>query len=87
MKDSGVYSIILGLISIGLSIFLIKDQTIQATLIILVIIILTYFSFRDYIGQIKQNTQKIETLNKKLELHNRLNKIENEIQILKEVRR
>ena len=79
MRNSGVYSIVLGLISIGLTIYLIEDQAI----IISVSIILGYFSFKGYINQINKNTQAIKEFDKKLDLHNRLNKIENEIIILK----
>ena len=84
MKDTGTYSIILGLISIALSIYFVKDQTIKVGLITSVSIIVAYFSFRDYIHQIKKNTIKIEEFNNKLDLHNRLNKIENDIKLLKE---
>mgnify|MGYP001563502576 CR=1 FL=1 len=83
MKDTGTYSIILGLVSIALSIYFVEDQTIKVGLIISVSIIVTYFSFRDYIRQIKKNTQKIEEFNNNLDLHNRLNKIENNIELLK----
>ena len=83
MKDTGTYSIILGLVSIALSIYFVEDQTIKVGLIISVSIIVTYFSFRDYIHQIKKNTQKIEEFNNNLDLHNRLNKIENNIELLK----
>ena len=87
MKESGEYSIILGLISIGLSIYFVEDLTIRIGLLIVITITLVYFSFMGYINQIKKNTQSITEFNKKLDLHNRLNKIENEINILKGVKK
>ncbi len=87
MKDTGTYSIILGLVSIILSIYFVEDQTIKVGLIILVSIVLAYFSFRDYMVQIKENSKRIGEFNKKLDLHNRLNKIESDIKILKEVKK
>ena len=87
MKESGEYSIILGLISIGLSIYFVEDLTIRIGLLIVITITLVYFSFRGYVNQIKKNTQSITEFNKKLDLHNRLNKIENEINILKGVKK
>ncbi len=83
MKDTGTYSIILGLISIGLSIYFVENQTIKVGLIILVSVIVVYFSFKDHETQIKKNAQAIEEFNKKLGLHDRLNKIENDIKYLK----
>lgn len=79
MKESEYFSVILGLISIALSIYFVDNLTIRVGLIIVVAIIIVFFSFRNYINQIKKNTLSITAFNKKLDLHNRLNKIENEI--------
>ena len=87
MKNTGTYSIILGLISIALSLYFVEDQTIKVGLIISLSIILVYFSFREHISQIKENTKRIGEFSKKLDLHNRLNKIESDIKILKEVKK
>jgi len=78
MEESGIYSIVLGLISIGSSIYFIEDLTIRIGLITLITIILILLYLRDYINQINKNTRGID---------NRLNKIENEIKILKEVKK
>ena len=83
MEQSGVYSTVLGLVSLGLSIYFIEDLIIRIGLIILITVILIFFYFRDYISQINNNTKKIEEFEKKLNLHDRLNRIENQIKILR----
>ncbi len=87
MKESGTSSIVLGLISIGLSIYFVENLVIRVGLLISIAVIIVYFSFKDYINQINKNTQSIEEFEKKLDLHNRLNRIENEMKILGEVKK
>lgn len=87
MKESVDFSVILGLVSIGLSIYFVEDLTIRIGLILIIIVILVYFSLRDYIDQIKKNSQLIKEFDKKLDLHNRLNKIEQDIMRIKEVKK
>ena len=87
MKESGDISVIIGLISIGLSLYFIEELIISVGLIIFIFIVIILFYFRSNIEQINRNTQLISKFDKKLDLHNRLNKIENEIRILKGVKK
>lgn len=87
MEESGIYSIVLGLISIGISIYFIENLIFQVGTILIIITSVTVIFFKEKTDQIEKNRKAIIEFDKKLQLHNRLNKIENDIKIIRGVKK
>ena len=81
LSSKDIISLIIGIISIILTIYFINDSAIQISLILAVVfvIILTYLFI--IFKEVKTNSLEIKKINEKINIYNRLNKLEVQLKI------